>query len=1126
MPTPTPPPPRQRQIFLGALEIATSSDRITYIERECQGDATLRSAVDKMLEESDQLGSFLEQPPAVELQTWREGKRSEHIGPYKLLQEIGEGGCGVVYMAEQERPVKRRVALKVIKLGMDTKSVIARFESERQALAMMDHPNIAKVLDAGATENGRPYFVMELVRGVRITDYSDQHKLSTEERLRLFVQVSQAIQHAHQKGIIHRDIKPSNILVTLHDGVPVPKIIDFGIAKAVDQRLTDKTLFTEFQSFIGTPAYMSPEQAEMTGLDIDTRSDIYSLGVLLYELLVGSTPFDPKTLRDAGLDECRRTIREEEPAKPSQRLSTLVNADRETIAGRRVTDGLSLINRLRGDLDWIVMKCLDKNRQRRYATANALALDVQCYMDGSMVSARPPSTVYRLQKAWRRNRLVFAAASAVITALVLGIGASTYLTIRATNAEQESTELRVAAEASLAQAIESTSRARLNEYVADMNVANHSLQDGNFGRAWQLIEKHEPEPETEDLRGFEWRYLAHRSQGDNHLAYPMQGAAIESLAFSNDGILLAVGMDDETKVWDVRTLSLVTTLPASGHSLAFVANDTSLVTGDDEGAKVWHTTTWTEQLSLPSPASSMAVSPNGQRLAICAEPSWWRRGESAERVQIWNTASWEEVASISDLRGKLSLSPNGDQLAISSRQGIHVFDATNAAMRYPLEIGYKYEHNRMSSWLSYSPDGTTIVAPRNDNGRPGAHVLNVWEASSGREMGIIPEDSSRIYHKSTITSASWTPDGKTLVTGSWDHSIQLWDAITLKNIGSLRGHRNEVWATAVDPSGETVASGGKDGELLLWPLKAAKARNDRINGQWQPIAFDSQGTKLAAIDQNNKLEFFDTISLHSSQTLDLGVAEERRQPPVALSTDLMILAIGKSRGEIEIRDLATDRSRTLPGNDRSISNLTLSPTGQYLIVERRNAPDLEWWDLQTDTIVRTITGEDPLFSSDGSTLATSLLRTRGEYHFWNTESGTLRSTLKLGTGAGRGSIAALSSAGKTFAISTSMSDADHAIRLWDVESSTLLGRCRGHKQWIRSVAFSPDGKTLASASEDSSLKLWNVTTQQELLSVHSLGLSFTELVFSQDGQWLAAGSRNWFSNSSSNELRLLHAPIR
>ena len=316
MHTPTPPPPRQRQIFLGALEIATSSDRITYIERECQGDATLRSAVDKMLEESDQLGSFLEQPPAVELQTWREGKRSEHIGPYKLLQEIGEGGCGVVYMAEQGRPVKRRVALKVIKLGMDTKSVIARFESERQALAMMDHPNIAKVLDAGATENGRPYFVMELVRGVRITDYSDQHKLSTEERLRLFVQVSQAIQHAHQKGIIHRDIKPSNILVTLHDGVPVPKIIDFGIAKAVDQRLTDKTLFTEFQSFIGTPAYMSPEQAEMTGLDIDTRSDIYSAWGTPLRTARRQHAFRPEKLCETqDWMNVAAPSREEEPAK-------------------------------------------------------------------------------------------------------------------------------------------------------------------------------------------------------------------------------------------------------------------------------------------------------------------------------------------------------------------------------------------------------------------------------------------------------------------------------------------------------------------------------------------------------------------------------------------------------------------------------------------------------------------------------------------------------------------------------------------------------------------------------------------------------------------------------------------
>ena len=334
-------------------------------------------------------------------------------------------------MAEQEQPVRRRVALKVIKLGMDTKQVIARFEAERQALALMDHPNIAKVLDAGATETGRPFFVMELVRGVPITEYCDQNNLSTHQRLELFIPVCKAIQHAHQKGIIHRDIKPSNILVTLHDGVPVPKVIDFGIAKAIDQPLTEKTLFTRFEQFMGTPAYMSPEQAEMSGLDVDTRSDIYSLGVLLYELLTGKTPFDSKELVKSGVDAMRKTIREQEPLRPSTKVATLQDEELTTTAKRRSTDSSKLMHQLKGDLDWIVMKCLEKDRTRRYETANGLALEVRRYLDNEPVTARPPSTVYRFQKAFRRNKLVFVAAGAVITALILGVIGATAGFVRA-----------------------------------------------------------------------------------------------------------------------------------------------------------------------------------------------------------------------------------------------------------------------------------------------------------------------------------------------------------------------------------------------------------------------------------------------------------------------------------------------------------------------------------------------------------------------------------------------------------------------------------------------------------------------------------------------------------------------
>jgi hypothetical protein len=461
-------------IFFAAAQIADPGERARFLSQTCAGDPHLRAVVDELLasqEEADQLfargrAAFVSATADLPEAAAGPGAPERHqadeqvgvrVGCYKVLERIGEGGCGVVYLAEQAAPVRRRVALKVIKPGMDTRRVIARFDAERQALALMEHPNIARVLDAGATGAGRPYFVMELVRGARITEYCDQSNLDTRQRLDLFIRVCQAIQHAHQKGVIHRDIKPSNVLITLQDGVPVPKVIDFGIAKAIEGRLTEQTLFTPNEQLIGTPAYMSPEQAGMNGLDVDTRSDIYSLGVLLYELLTGRTPFDTKQLVNSAPDQIRRTLRETEPQPPSRILTSLQGAELQSTALHRHAQPPELISTIKGDLDWIVMKALEKDRSRRYGTVNDLMGDVERYLKNEPVAARPPSRWYRLGKLIRRNRVVFAAGGAVALALIIGLGASTWLLIRerelrrrAVAAEQEQARLRGIAERGLA----------------------------------------------------------------------------------------------------------------------------------------------------------------------------------------------------------------------------------------------------------------------------------------------------------------------------------------------------------------------------------------------------------------------------------------------------------------------------------------------------------------------------------------------------------------------------------------------------------------------------------------------------------------------------------------------------
>ena len=442
---------RVKEIFREAVEMPAPA-RTAFLEEACGGDADLRAELDSLFDAREDVGDFLAQPTMNGAESVPESTVSEgpgtKIGRYTLLEQIGEGGFGVVFMAEQRRPVDRRVALKIIKLGMDTRQVVARFEAERQALAMMDHPGIARVLDAGATDSGRPYFVMELVRGEPITAYCDRERLPIAQRLALFGQVCQAVQHAHQKGIIHRDLKPSNILVGEVDGRPSPKIIDFGIAKATVGRLTEKTLFTEFRQFMGTPEYMSPEQAGLGGVDIDTRSDIYSLGVLLYELVTGAPPLDAGTLRSSAWEEICRIIRLDEPERPSTRLRAPQTA--REIAARRQTEPARLATLVRGDLDWIVMKCLEKDRSRRYETANALAMDVERHLAGEPVVAAPPSKVYRLRKFVSRNRGPVAAGLAIALVLLLGTAGTSigmvWAMSEAAKAEEEAARRRDVAE--------------------------------------------------------------------------------------------------------------------------------------------------------------------------------------------------------------------------------------------------------------------------------------------------------------------------------------------------------------------------------------------------------------------------------------------------------------------------------------------------------------------------------------------------------------------------------------------------------------------------------------------------------------------------------------------------------
>lgn len=1126
----------EQKIFLAALEIRDASERKAFLKSACGEDMRLYRGVESLLNEQETAGSFLE-TPAVSFSRDttkpdgpdRHGTRApdrpaerpgDKIGRYKLLQSIGEGGCGAVYMAEQQEPVRRRVALKIIKLGMDTRQVIARFEAERQALAMMDHPNIAKVLDAGATDQGRPFFVMELVRGIRITDYADQNQLSTKDRLKLFIQVCNAIQHAHQKGIVHRDIKPSNILVTLHDGTPVPKVIDFGVAKATNQqRLTDKTLFTAFDQFIGTPAYMSPEQAEMSGLDIDTRTDVYSLGVLLYELLTGKTPFDPDRLMRGGLDECRRTLRLEEPDKPSNRLATMIEADLTTVASRRGTEPPRLVTLLRGDLDWVVMKCLEKDRTRRYATVNALAMDAQRYLDGEPVFARPPSGLYRFQKFARRHQAPLVAGVAILLMFIGASAVSIWQAIRATQAERDAHNAQVAeanlrrqAETGWDRARDQTRLARLNEYVADMNLAQQSLTAGNYGRAVQLLQKHSRTNNVvPDFRGFEWRYLWNVSQGDNHTSLPDQGGPVLSVAFSANADLLASALFEKVNIYDPRTRNLIATLPKGAMSLAFSPDGRRLYAGSTAAVRVWDTVNWTEIRQIDEHFGPLALSADGSRIAAC--------GRSG--VRIWNTTDWREIGLLEKVCGPLAFSPDGKRLAGDTDQGITIYDIATGQPGPVLQdstnlfprMGPKFRDDRLAG---FSLDGELFAAPRNQQSSKGVFVVSLWDAETGKELAVMPEDPEHIEHTGVISSLAFSQDGSSLATGSRDHSIRIWDLASRKPRRVIQGHLHEVWSIAMTADGQMLASGARDGGLRLWNTREQE-KEEALSGSYVPLGFSPDSRYLLALAGNDTAVFIN-LTTHEPER-EFPLSPVRRRPPGSISTsaDQKLLAEGLEDGSVKLWNTVSRESTTLKVTDRMLGLALLSPDGNALFTGGFGHGS-KLWDLRKgDDVALGAQGHRAWFSPDGKTLV--VIDRDDSVAIWDVPTRTLRTNLVMDPAPGFS--AAFSPDGRILAITSGFSSVEDEIRLWDIARGRLLGTCIGHKQGVFSLAFSPDGRTLASASDDSTVKLWNVATRQELLSIRRLGGGLNSLMFSPDGRWLV-GARGFPRQTA--ELRFHFAP--
>ncbi len=1017
------------------------------------------------------------------------------IGRYELLELIGEGGMGLVYLAEQKEPVKRRVALKIIKPGMDSKQVVARFEAERQVLALLDHPNIAHVLDAGTTGAGRPYFVMEYVKGLSITQYCDQNKVNIEQRLKLFRQVCEGVHHAHQKGIIHRDLKPSNILVSVHEDRVVPKIIDFGIAKATTQPLTDKTVFTYQGQLLGTPEYMSPEQVDLATQDIDIRSDIYSLGVVLYELLAGVLPFEREALARLGFAEVQRTIREQEPASPSIRLTNL-GEQANTIAASRGTQAVPLARRLHRELEWIPLKAMRKDRCRRYRSAAELADDVQNYLDGHPLTAGPETAIYRVRKFVHRHAGSVATAALIALTIILGLVVSTAMYLRAEDARQKEAAARAQAEQAReketvartqAEQAEQATKQKAEElrrtlYVNSIQLADAKYREGNIRRMRELLTAC-----PEDLRGWEWHRLNYISD-QSIMTLRGHESRVDSTAVSPDGKRIVSGSADNTiKIWDaVRGAELLTIQRVDGNDVTCVAvspDDRRIASGDDSGQiKVWDAASGKEMLAIKGHKypTSIVFSPDGTRI-LCGSVD----GTASVRDALTGT----EIMTLRGHESRVSsvaFSPDGKRIVSVGLlfSNIKVFDAMNGNDLITIKgpRGYAYA-------VVFSPDGKSIVAGAHDE-------IKMWDSTSGAEQMTLPA------HEGVVRSVAFSPDGKRVVSGGEDNTIKVWDVAARMNTLTLRGHENFVTCVAFTPDGKQIVSRSMDGTIRIWDATVNRHEQTSLAGHHDlvcSVAFNPNRDRLVSCSWDKTFKVWDietgteviTCSRRAHAFYSVSFSPDGKRIVSAGTDDTAKIWDAETVAEI----------LTLRGHEDAVRCAVFSPDGK-LIVSGSTDRTVRLWDAQTGVEKATLRGHDALvvdvaFSPDGNRIVSA--GEDGAIKIWDVATGTQIMNLSGHKLCVQG--IAFSADSKRIA---SGSD-DRTAKIWDATTGEELMTLRGHREIVVSVAFSPDGRRIVTSSRDGTTKLWDSTTGIELLSLRSYPWACA-VAFCPDGKTIAAGT--------------------